>query len=291
MIRGAPLPASPTLEAAIELRDGRRLAYSAAGGAGGEPVLYLHGALGSPRWRTPELDAVIASLGIRYVVVNRPGFGGSDPHPGRTVADFAEDVRELAAALRWDRFSVVGVSAGAPYALACAWALPGRIAATVAVSPFAPPSVARRGGRLRLRYAVPLAAFGAPGAGPALAGATLRALGLRRQTPPRSMVEDYLVCCRPWGFDPVEVSPPVEVWHARHDRLVPPGHARRLVEALPRAALTLEPRGGHFFFKRRVAEILEPLVREVEGEAAGLARAVPGAGQLAALDALAAEVA
>ncbi len=249
------------------------MTYSAAGRAAGPPVVYLHGALGSPRWRTSELDAVIASLGIRYVVVNRPGFGGSDPLAGRSVAGFAEDVREFADAMRWDRFSVVGVSAGAPYALACAWALQDRVSATVAVSPFAPPSVARRGGRLRLRYAVPLVAFGAPGAGPALAGATLRALGLRCQTPPRSMVEDYLVCCRPWGFEPGEVEPPIEVWHARHDRLVPPHHARRLVESLPQAALTLEPRGGHFFFRRRVEQILGGLARPSPPAQAGLARA------------------
>jgi pimeloyl-ACP methyl ester carboxylesterase len=69
------------------------------------------------------LDAAVASLGIQYLVVDRPGFGGSDPHPGRTVTDFADDVEQLADALGLDRFAVVGVSAGAPYAPACAWAM------------------------------------------------------------------------------------------------------------------------------------------------------------------------
>jgi pimeloyl-ACP methyl ester carboxylesterase len=68
------------------------------------------------------LDAAVASLGIQYLVVDRPGFGGSDPHPGRTVTDFADDVEQLADAL--GRFAVVGVSVGAPYALACARATP-----------------------------------------------------------------------------------------------------------------------------------------------------------------------
>jgi pimeloyl-ACP methyl ester carboxylesterase len=76
------------------------------------------------------------------------------------------------------------------------------------------------------------------------------------------MIEDYLVCCRPWGFDPAEVATPVALWHARHDRLVPLGHARRLAEQLPASELSLEPRGGHFFFKRRVMEILTPLSAE-----------------------------
>jgi pimeloyl-ACP methyl ester carboxylesterase len=259
---GAP---PPTLEAEVELRDGRRLTYSAAGLAAGRPVLYLHGAIGSPRWRSPALDAAIEALGARFVVVNRPGFGGSDPLPGRTVAGFAQDVEELADRLGWGRFSVVGVSAGAPYALACAWALGDRLAGTTMVSPFAPPSA--EAGIHRLRYSVPLAAFGAPVLGPALAGATLRALGLRRATPPRSMIEDYLVCSRPWGFDPADVAVPVGLWHARHDRLVPPSHARRLAASLPDCTVSVEPRGGHFFFKRRVAEILEPLAAPEPAEA------------------------
>ena len=61
----------------------------------------MHGAIGSPRWRTAALDAAIEWLGVRYVVVNRPGFSGSDPCPHRTVADHAADVEDLADALGW----------------------------------------------------------------------------------------------------------------------------------------------------------------------------------------------
>jgi pimeloyl-ACP methyl ester carboxylesterase len=128
------------------------------------PILYLHGAIGSPRWRTPALDAVITSLGVRYIVVDRPGFGGSDPAPARTVADFAGDVEQLADAIGLDRFAVVGVSAGAPYAFACAWAMPERVTATAAVSSLPAPRANASG--VRGRYRLPLIAFGAPGVGP-----------------------------------------------------------------------------------------------------------------------------
>ncbi len=247
------------LKAEIRLRDGRRAAYSAVGAADGYPVLYLHGAIGSPRWRTPILDAAIAALGLRYVALERPGFGGSDPHPGRTVAGYAADVEDLADELGWRRFAVVGVSAGAPYALACAWAMPERVSAVAAVSTLPPPRAARSG-RFRLRYRVPHLAFGTPVLGPALAAAGLGAMGLRRLTPPGAMVEDYEVCCRPWGFEPEEVPGPVTLWHARRDRLVPVGHALRLAAALPAGIPAVEGRGGHFFFRSHSREILASLV-------------------------------
>src|SRR4029450_1132047 len=67
-----------------------------------------------------------------------PGFGRSDPCPGRRIADFPADVECLADRLGLDRFAVVGVSAGGPYAIACARALPERAIATAAVSSLSP---------------------------------------------------------------------------------------------------------------------------------------------------------
>jgi pimeloyl-ACP methyl ester carboxylesterase len=235
---------------AVRLRDGRRLTYHALGDPGGFPVLYMHGAIGSPRWRSPALDAAVASLRLRYHVVNRPGFGGSDPSPGRTVADHAADVEDLADALVLERFSVVGVSAGAPFALACAWRLPGRVVAAAAASPLAPP-------RSRsLRYRVPPAGFRVPVAGPLAYDAALWMLSARSVTAPRTVVDDLEACRRPWGFEPAEVAVPVILWHGLRDRLVPVRHALRLAEALPACVTHLEPRAGHFFFAARVSEII-----------------------------------
>lgn len=55
------------------LHDGRRLSYRSVGPADGVLVLYLHGAIGSPQRVDPELGAVTGELGIRYVMVSRPG--------------------------------------------------------------------------------------------------------------------------------------------------------------------------------------------------------------------------
>src|SRR3954453_7235571 len=138
------------------LHDGRRLASLAAGPRDGMLVLSLHGAIGSPQCADPDLEAATHDLGIRYVMVSRPGFGASDPAPGRTLAGFARDAAALADELGHERFAVVGVSAGGPYALACAHELPERVAAAAVVGGMAP------GG-------------GTPPGGPGAAGAWRRA--------------------------------------------------------------------------------------------------------------------
>jgi pimeloyl-ACP methyl ester carboxylesterase len=242
----------------VRLPDGRSVTFLSAGPRHGFPVVYLHGAIGSPRWRTPGLEAEIERLSIRYLVVNRPGFGGSDPHPDRNVADFGADLGAVMTALGHTRFSVVGVSAGAPYALACGWALPQRIVSVAAVSPLVPAIGA--GSTSSLRYRVPLAAFNSPRAGPALAGTCLRALRMRRETSSKAMIADYLACRADWGFDPCELPVPVTLWHGRRDPLVPLAHASALAAVIPSCTAIVDPAGGHFFYSRRLADIMRGLL-------------------------------
>ena len=100
-------------------------------------VFWLHGSpnLGSP----PEpLFAAAEVNGLRWVSYDRPGYGGSSPHDGRTVASAAADVAAIAEALGIGRFAVLGHSGGGPHALACAALLPERVIAAVSVSAPAP---------------------------------------------------------------------------------------------------------------------------------------------------------
>ena len=224
----------------------------------GYPVVYCHGAIGSPRWHTPDLDWAAERLGIRYLVINRPGFGGSDSSPGRTVVDFAYDIGELLTILGSRLFSVVGVSAGAPYALACGWAMPDRVLRLAAVSPLGPPE--GLGASRGLRYQLPLVPFGSPTVGPALAHVSLSVLRLRRQTSAPAMVEDYRACRSDWGFAPCDLRIPVTIWHGRCDRLVPLAHTMALAEAIPNCTARIDPHGGHFFYSRRIVEIIGSLL-------------------------------
>jgi pimeloyl-ACP methyl ester carboxylesterase len=60
------------------------------------------------------------ALGVRLIALDRPGLGGSDPDPTRTLASWAEDVRALIAERSLLGPRIVGFSQGAPFALACA---------------------------------------------------------------------------------------------------------------------------------------------------------------------------
>jgi pimeloyl-ACP methyl ester carboxylesterase len=111
----------------VRLADGRVLRTRDRGAADGRPVFLLHGGLGS-RLVLDPLSAT-AAAGLRLLSYDRPGFGGSTPQPGRTVADTAADVAAIADQLHLDGFAVWGESGGGPFALACAALLPDRVVA------------------------------------------------------------------------------------------------------------------------------------------------------------------
>ena len=149
---------------AVLLDDGRRLTYAEAGPRDGIPVVYCHGAIGTPLGGSVDLDALAWDLGVRHIAVSRPGIGGSDPCAGRTVLDFASDLAELADALELERFSLIGVSAGGPYALGAAHQLGARVERVALCSSLSPLCAVHRtpGMQRRIRLALSFVAH-APG--------------------------------------------------------------------------------------------------------------------------------
>ncbi|GAA0893959.1 alpha/beta hydrolase [Fulvivirga kasyanovii] len=110
----------------IVLGDGRKLCYAEYGDPEGFPVFLFHGTPGSRLWYADDSHNARA-IGLRLIAPDRPGYGLSDPKPGRTILDYADDIKELADQLNVDRFSVMGVSGGGVYAAACAYCMPERV--------------------------------------------------------------------------------------------------------------------------------------------------------------------
>jgi pimeloyl-ACP methyl ester carboxylesterase len=125
------------VERTVRITGGRVLAVEDVGDPAGRPVLVHSGTPGSRLQYGPHVrDA--AERGLRLIGYDRPGYGGSSPQPGRTVADCADDVRAICAALGIDRLATWGASGGGPHVLACAALLPDLVVAVAAVASLAP---------------------------------------------------------------------------------------------------------------------------------------------------------
>ncbi|TWD79995.1 pimeloyl-ACP methyl ester carboxylesterase [Kribbella amoyensis] len=94
-------------------------------------VFFLHGCPDTRHAAYPGAEAA-TDAGVRLIAVNRPGYGLSDPCDSDhlTVAD---DVAAVADQLGIERYAVLGMSLGGPYALACAVRHPGRVTAVALV--------------------------------------------------------------------------------------------------------------------------------------------------------------
>jgi len=106
------------------------IAFAEYGQPGGFPVFYFHGWPGS-HVQAELADASARANGVHLVSPDRPGFGKSPFVADRRLLDWPRTVAALADHLGWDRFGVLGVSGGGPYALACAHVIPERLSRVV----------------------------------------------------------------------------------------------------------------------------------------------------------------
>lgn len=268
----------------LTLKDGRKLGYLDVGARDGHVVFHFHGH-GSSRLEGLILEEAAGRLGLRVIALDRPGVGQSDPKDGDRLLDWPADVAEAADQLGIARFAVQGMSAGGPYALACAQALGARVTACSLISAVPPPEVARRSGpRVRrmlwwVAYRFPrylrrrLMQFRPDGppredlveqrmlrVAQWLGGEDLRLMQIAemRAVLARTMMEtarqsgagnraeiERLV--KPWGFDISKMTGPrVFVWHGDEDRIMPIGPARAMARRLRDSTATFYAGEGHF---------------------------------------------
>src|SRR3954447_5482653 len=109
------------------LPDGRMAQLWQGGAADGPPVFFWHGCP-DPRLAARSGERAAERVGVRLVAVNRPGYGRSDPHESGHLS-VADDTVAVADLLGIDRFALLGMSVGGPYALACAVRHPRRVTA------------------------------------------------------------------------------------------------------------------------------------------------------------------
>jgi pimeloyl-ACP methyl ester carboxylesterase len=122
----------------LALPDGRSLCFAEWGDPAGFPVFSLHGTPGGRLNRHPD-ESVYVAAGARAITYDRPGYGESNRHAGRSIVDCVSDVAAIADHLGIERFAVTGGSGGGPHSLAVAARLGDRVVrarCVVGVAPF-----------------------------------------------------------------------------------------------------------------------------------------------------------
>lgn len=264
------------------LPDGRLLAHRTYGVAGGRPIFLFHGLPGS-HLQAALVHAKAAALGVALVAFDRPGLGSSTFDACCTIDGLAADVADLADHLGHGRFGAIGISCGAPYALACARLLPQRVSAVGLLAGMAPMDRRElRAGQMPLLRAM----FGASRVHRRLgtpfvaldalmfradARRAVRALGAMLSAADRQLLEadptvaawfgaSLVEAYRPglrgvrddlhriarWRSDALAgIAQPVHIYQSGHDRHVPPAMGRHLARALANATLHECPDDGH----------------------------------------------
>lgn len=290
----------------LRLADGRWLSWADVGARDGLPLVLMHG-LGGARWTRHPDDGLLLAAGIRLIVPERPGCGDSDPQPGRRLADWPADIAALADHLGLARFAVLGFSAGTPYALAVALAMPQRVAAlglAAAVHPIDRLADLRHyAGNARLplwmachasallpavlrgvvqqvrtdihRY-VELSMAAATDADreafadPRLRAAHARGLLANVRRGADDMAADLRVAFSAWELDLSRLAVPVRLWHGDGDKVSTVDGARQLAGRLPGASLDLLSGGGHFLVYSHWPLLIDGMRRLAEGPAAAM---------------------
>lgn len=282
----------------IRLRDGRILAYAEYGDPHGLPVMLFHGHPGS-RLEGQLTHAAALRHGVRIIVPDRPGYGLSDFKPNRAIADWPDDVLDLAGALGLGRFAVGGISGGGPYAAVCALRIPERLTAVAILSGVGPIDAPGATEGMMRTSAI---GFALTRRAPILSRLMLGAMAWAARRDPegtmgrleRSMPEpdarilqdpgvraafeadlleafhqgargaahDFVLYSKPWGFRLQDIAMEVDLWQGEQDRNVPPAMGRYQAGLIPNCNARFVPGEGHLLALSHADEIMQTMVRK-----------------------------
>ncbi len=288
----------PRVEKTVVVREGRKLGVAEFGSSTGRAVVWFHGTPGARR-QIPEDARVMAGTDdLRIIGIDRPGIGLSTSHLYSSLYDSVADVAIALDHLGVDRFAVVGLSGGGPYALATAHAFPDRVTAAGILGGVAP-NVGEGhiagglvGALAGTRFALPWLRHPLGRVFQALVGALgpvgPQALDLFARISPEgdrvvlgreeikamflddlisnsrhgleAPLNDLILFLRPWGFDVRDITVPVRWWHGDADHIVPFAHGDHLAALIPNAQLYVRPGESHLGGLGAAGEVLRTIL-------------------------------
>lgn len=278
----------------LDLPDGRTLAWRWWGDPGWTPILRLQGTPGSRLYRHHD-STIQRDLRVRYLMADRPGYGGSSRLPGRGVIGIGDDLAALLDHHKLDRVPVVGTSGGGPHALAVAAGHPDRITAVTVVvgaSPLAPDEVSRLVGvnaagyeaaergweeLHKLLILVRERLLGDEGMAGVLSDAPPEDRAIMENPAWQRMsrtntgealrqgaegwADESMALHRGWDFDLATVRSTVTWWHGDSDMNAPLTAAQRAAARLRHVDMRVWHQEGHFASLTHEAEIISELLR------------------------------
>ncbi len=296
---------SAAADRTIALGGGRVMTLREYGDPLGIPVIALHGTPASRLMYSAAKSA--GRFGLRLIAPDRWGYGGTSAHPQPTLPAFVDDMDRVLEALGIERFALLGISGGGPYAAAMAALRPDRVTALALVAPVGPiagvPGVRLNPfhrlaftmlphvpGVLRLAFnafrrglarspsrAIDIAMYRAPAADrQVLANREVRQRfiamfreGLRPGVD--GALIDMRIFSRRWNVPLPRINAPAALWISDDDDSVPVDAALRLATAIPGCRLTELHGGGHLW----VALDYDGVLGWIAGQQTGTAAARP----------------
>ncbi|MCY0901625.1 MAG: alpha/beta hydrolase [Firmicutes bacterium] len=294
---------TPTLHL-LALSDGRLLEVAEVGDPHAPAVVVHNGTPFALALLTEHRRDALAR-GLRLITYARPGYGRSTRDLGRSVASAASDTAQLADALAVERFATWGISGGGPHALACGALLGERVVAVASLAGPAPFdavgldfldgmgqdnidefSAAAQGEQAITAYLEAQAsslrdadvdglteAMGSLLSGPDRAvlasdlgrEITTFMLGGARDGL-HGWIDDDLAFVKPWGFDPVAIQSPLQIWQGEQDLMVPLSHGQWLARHMIDADARLSAQDGHLtLYADRVADVHAWMAKHLTG--------------------------
>jgi pimeloyl-ACP methyl ester carboxylesterase len=281
------------------VREGRVFGVAEWGPPSAEKtVLWFHGTPGARRQVPEPARRYAQEHGVRLIGMDRPGVGLSTPHMYHRLSEFSDDLAVALTNLKVDRFSVVALSGGAPYALAAAHAFPERVAVLGILGGVVPsggedgiggglvgfgvkfrrflPVMSEPAGALLtlfVRAAKPVgsfaldtyARFSPPGDRELLGTPEHKEMFLDDLSDNgghsmRAVLYDAILFTRYWGFSVRDIDTRVVWWQGDEDNIVPLSHAQHIVPLFPNAELRIMPGGGHLTALSRGVEVMETVL-------------------------------
>ena len=279
----------------IILKDKRKLCFMEYGSPDGYPIIYCHGSQSSRLEMHYDLSFALEKH-LKIICIDRPGHGESDYNPKGTILSFAKDVMQLVEQLGIEKFSLAGMSAGAPFALSLAYLFPARIKSVAIISGFAPyNNESKKHLSKEVRIMLNLAKtfpsllkFLLCIQSRQLKNNTKKALsGFLKimSNPDQKVLENPAVMhviegmfieafkngykgvaheiskllVNDWGFDLEEIAVPISFWQGGLDNNVPYKWAERMHKAVANSSLKIYPKEGHLIIFDHAEEIFTSL--------------------------------